>query len=221
MLGRTSVKKNWFYQEKVLVLPPSEQSLLLSSFLRRRKGCSAWITSVAFEVAASRTPGLVNLAFSRQTGFFECKHPFVDKPMVITEPAIASARLLSLGSKLYPTSILRMPNKELTRFMQSLFRVLSNQAIERKTLLAGKVVFCSLLVQASWSEPCITTSCCPYCFRRKKKLAKTFFCHIINPLLTKLLVRLSFWPRSLFFLGLLERKGKLGQYAFILSSRLG
>ena len=69
--------------------------------------------------------------------------------MVITEPAIASARLLSLGSKLYPTSILRMPNKELTRFMQSLFRVLSNQAIERKTLLAGKVVFCSLLVQAS------------------------------------------------------------------------
>ena len=175
----------------------------------------------AFEVAASRTPGLVNLAFSRQTGFFECKHPFVDKPMVITEPAIASARLLSLGSKLYPTSILRMPNKELTRFMQSLFRVLSNQAIERKTLLTGKVVFCSLLVQASWSEPCITTSCCPYCFRRKKKLAKTFFCHIINPLLTKLLVRLSFWPRSLFFLGLLERKGKLGQYAFILSSRLG
>ena len=28
---------------------------------------------------------LVNLVFSRQTGFFECKHPFTDKPMVINQ----------------------------------------------------------------------------------------------------------------------------------------
>ena len=32
-----------------------------------------------FEAAAARTSGLVNLVFSRQTGFFQCEHPFSDK----------------------------------------------------------------------------------------------------------------------------------------------
>ena len=36
-----------------------------------------------FDVASAQTSELVNPVFSRQTGFFECKHPFVDKPMVI------------------------------------------------------------------------------------------------------------------------------------------
>ena len=26
--------------------------------------------------------------WARQTGFFKCEHPFIDKPMVITEPAV-------------------------------------------------------------------------------------------------------------------------------------
>ena len=43
--------------------------------------------------------------------------------MVITEPAVASARLLGLGSKLYPSNIPRVLNKDLTRFMPSLSRV--------------------------------------------------------------------------------------------------
>ena len=47
--------------------------------------------------------GVVNLVFPLQTGFFECEHPFIDKPMAINEPAVASARLLGLGPKLYPT----------------------------------------------------------------------------------------------------------------------
>ena len=38
--------------------------------------------------------GLVNLVFSRQNGFFECEHPLIDKTIVITEPAVASALLL-------------------------------------------------------------------------------------------------------------------------------
>ena len=165
---------------------------------------------------------LFELVLSSQTGFFECKDPFVDKPMSITEPPVASARLLGLGSKLYPSNILRMLNKDVTRFMQSLSQVHQNWASERKTLLPGGLVFCSLLVKASWSEPCLTPSCRrPYCFRRKRKLKKkTLFCHIINPLLTKL-VQLSLWPRSLLVLGLLKRKGKRGRYAFILTSRLG
>ena len=38
----------------------------------------------SFEVAAARTFGLVNVVFSRQTGFFECEHSFKDKLMVTT-----------------------------------------------------------------------------------------------------------------------------------------
>lgn len=51
-----------------------------------------------------------NLVFSRQTiSFFNYEHPFIDKTMVINEPAEPSARVLVLGSKLYP----RMLNKDL------------------------------------------------------------------------------------------------------------
>ena len=45
---------------------------------------------------------------------------FIDKPMVMTKTAVASARLLGLGSKLYPSDMLRMFNKDLSQFMQSL-----------------------------------------------------------------------------------------------------
>ena len=39
-----------------------------------------------FEVTEAQTSGIVNLVLSRKTGFFECEHPFIDKPMAITEP---------------------------------------------------------------------------------------------------------------------------------------
>ena len=44
----------------------------------------------AFEVTAAQTSGQVNLVFPCQTGFFECKHLFIDKLMVINETAVAS-----------------------------------------------------------------------------------------------------------------------------------
>ena len=75
------------------------------------------------EIAAARTSGLVNLVLSRRTGLFECAHPFIDQPMVITKPTVASAWSLGLGSKIYPGNKQRMLNKDLTRFMQSLSRV--------------------------------------------------------------------------------------------------
>ena len=59
--------------------------------------------------------------------------------MVITEPPEPSARLLSLGSKLYPSNMKRMLNKDLIRFKQILSRVRQNRASERKVLLAGLV----------------------------------------------------------------------------------
>ena len=70
-----------------------------------------------FDVAAVRISGLVNLVFSRQTGVVECGFPFVDKPIVITEPLETSARSLGLGSKLYPSNMLHVLNKDLTRFI--------------------------------------------------------------------------------------------------------
>ena len=66
-----------------------------------------------FEIAAGQTPELVNPVFSCQTGSFEREHPFTDKPMVITEPTVASTRLLRLGSKLFPRNMPRTLNKDL------------------------------------------------------------------------------------------------------------
>ena len=67
----------------------------------------------AFEVAAAQTSGPVNLALL--SGLFECKHLFIDKPMVITKPAVPAVPTArrGLGSKLYPIKMLRMLNKDL------------------------------------------------------------------------------------------------------------
>ena len=36
--------------------------------------------------------------------FSECEHSLFDKPMAVSEPPVPDARLLSLGSKLYPSN---------------------------------------------------------------------------------------------------------------------
>ena len=41
-----------------------------------------------FDAAAARTSGLVNLVFSRQTGFSSASVRLVTKPMVIIKPAV-------------------------------------------------------------------------------------------------------------------------------------
>ena len=53
-------------------------------------------------------------------------------PMVITEPPEPSARLLSLGSKLYPSNMQRMLNKDLIRFKQILSRVRQNRTSKKR-----------------------------------------------------------------------------------------
>ena len=85
-----------------------------------------------FEVAGAQTSELFNLVLSRQTGLFECKLLFIDKPMVITNPAVASTQLLGMGSELYSSNMPRMLNKDLTRFMQSLSRERQNRTSKRK-----------------------------------------------------------------------------------------
>ena len=106
----------------------------------------------AFEVAAAQTSGPVNLALFCQSGLFECKHLFIDKPMVITKPAVPTARL-GLGSKLYPAKMLRLVNKDLSYL--SLSRVRQNRTSERKTLLTAFPVrsFCRPKWQTSIPFP--------------------------------------------------------------------
>ena len=87
----------------------------------------------SFEVAAARTFGLVNLVFSRQTGFFECEHSFKDKPMVTTEPAVPGARTLGLGSKLYPINMPGVFNKDILLVQAESFLSQQNRASERNS----------------------------------------------------------------------------------------
>ena len=49
----------------------------------------------------------------------------------------ARSGIVGLGSRLYPGNMQRIFNKDLTRFMQSLFRERQNRASKRKALLAG------------------------------------------------------------------------------------
>ena len=67
-----------------------------------------------FEVTAAQTSRLVNRILSCHTGFFNCEHLFINKPMVITESSVPSAQLLGLGSKLHSSNIQQMINKGLT-----------------------------------------------------------------------------------------------------------
>ena len=58
--------------------------------------------------------------------------------MVTTEPSVACAWVLGLGSKLYLRNMLHVLNKDVTRFVPGFSRVRHNQARDRKgTLLVG------------------------------------------------------------------------------------
>ena len=63
-----------------------------------------------FEVAAAQTSALVNHVFLVKLVSFECELLFIDKPMVTSEPAVPSAQLLGLGSKLYHSNMQHMLN---------------------------------------------------------------------------------------------------------------
>ena len=110
--GRILKQDDWI---EITVVSPCEHSLLWSSWVGSKK--AALLESrQTFEVAAAQTSGPVNLVLSLQTVFFECSIHLFE----FIDTAVASARLLGLGSKLYPSDMLRMFNKDLSQFMQSL-----------------------------------------------------------------------------------------------------
>ena len=84
-----------------------------------------------------------SLLWTSQSGFlssnwvFVREHPFIDKPMFITEPVVPSERILGLGTKLYPRNMQRMLKRDLVRFMQFFSRVGQNRESKRKVLLVG------------------------------------------------------------------------------------
>ena len=82
------------FQAVSSTVQPCEQRLLSSSF---------WSSEEDREA----------LPESRQA-FFVCKHPFVDKPMVRTEPAEPSARLLQWRTKILETVMENLPSTSLT-----------------------------------------------------------------------------------------------------------
>ena len=111
-----------------------EQSLLLStSWSRRRKGGSAWMAS---NLWTHRSPSFLTCAscLNSSNWLFVWEHPFTDKRTVITEPAVPRTRRSGLGSKLYPSNVPRMFNKDLAGFMQSLSRVRQKLSKQRKRL---------------------------------------------------------------------------------------
>ena len=69
------------------------------------------------------------------------EHPFIDKPMFITEPVVPSERILGLGSKLYPRNMQRMLKRDLVRFMQ-FFLSSTPKSRKQKKSSAGRVLFC-------------------------------------------------------------------------------
>ena len=100
--------RNVLFHLTKLLSPIPLFCILLTKTITKR--AVAWVGSVQLEWARGISE-ISNL-------FFECKHPIIDKSIVITEPVVPSTRLL--GSKLYPTNMQSMLNKDLTRSIEQL-----------------------------------------------------------------------------------------------------
>ena len=81
-----------------------DPSLLLSSWVGRRKGSFVLITSSLWGFPSPNFNLHVHLVLYLHTSFPSASISFIDNPVIITEPAVTCARLLSLGLKPYPSS---------------------------------------------------------------------------------------------------------------------
>ena len=90
-------------------------------------------SSHSFEVAATRTSALVNLAFSRETEFVR-EHAFID--VHNRDHCTKRKEIRTIGVKQYPSIMQRMLNKRLPPFMQS-----TPTSRKRKKGFAGRVLW--------------------------------------------------------------------------------
>ena len=72
---------------------------------------------------------------------------FDNKPMVIAEPTVPSAGLLGLGSRLYPSNMPRMPNKDRTRSKQRLSRRATIEQVNARRSSQSNVVHAIFIFQ--------------------------------------------------------------------------
>ena len=94
----------------VIIRPSNETSFYL---LEWRGGEHALPQSrQACDVIEARTSGQANLVLPLQTGFLSASIRLLIKTMVVKEPSLPSARLLGLGSKLYPSIKQHMRKKK-------------------------------------------------------------------------------------------------------------
>ena len=97
--------------------------------------------------------------FLSSNWFFDCKRLFIDKQVIVTGPAVPlGTRLLDLGSKLFPSNIQRMLNKNLTRFMHNLLKsAFKNWAGKRKfqvnNVLRNMRIYVALRLRKRASAP--------------------------------------------------------------------
>jgi len=100
----------------VLIAPASRASFCLLFSEKKNADGFVWMCQ-AFEVTESQTLGLINLmlAFS-QTGFRRASICLLPSKPLIIALAVLSTRLLGLSSKLYPSNMPRMLNKDFSRF---------------------------------------------------------------------------------------------------------
>ena len=91
--------------------------LMLPESIRWKKK-TTWI-ALSFWSGRSPKFSITQSCFLSSNWFFECEHSFIEKPMIMWEATVTSARLLGLGLKLYPGNMQRMFNKDFTRFTQS------------------------------------------------------------------------------------------------------
>ena len=111
------------------------QSLIESSWVRRKKWGTVWITLNLWGRRSWNVWTSQSCFPSSKCFFFDRENPFIDKPV----------RLLDLGGKLCPSNMSRVLKKDLTRFMQGLSRVRKNRAKERKVLLEGWLENCEFI----------------------------------------------------------------------------
>ena len=79
------------YEHLHYLHPTSRASFSL--YERGRENAALSELHQTFKAATAQTSVLFNLVYSRQTGLFQCKYPFIDKSMIIAEPTVSSARL--------------------------------------------------------------------------------------------------------------------------------
>ena len=125
----------WIFKQCMCCQPASKASFCSLEWVEKKAPPES---HQAFEFAKAQASGVwTSQSCSLSSNWFSwCEHRLLIKPMVITEPAVPSARLLGLGLKQYPRNEQRILNNDLTRFVQSLSRVRQNREMKERGLKA-------------------------------------------------------------------------------------